>query len=153
MQSGAESVLSLIKKASYLADKGQVTFGCNLKHFPKARSWKWARLWAYQRECWGREKIGRAVTAGIVLHGDPAVLSWYAGANCSSAGLSFQHRTAWWGFIWQMNQLEGAYMRRRSIVWSFKRLTTSVTCSLKSNSPALTLIMFPGQFLRKWRFI
>lgn len=33
MQSGAESVLSLIKKASYLADKGQVNFSCNLKHF------------------------------------------------------------------------------------------------------------------------
>lgn len=37
MQSGAESVLSLIKKASYLADKGQVKFGCNLKHFPIVR--------------------------------------------------------------------------------------------------------------------
>lgn len=44
MQSGAESVLSLIKKASYLADKGQVTFSCNLKHFPMVRFWKWGRL-------------------------------------------------------------------------------------------------------------
>lgn len=34
MQSGPESVLSLIKKASYLADKGQVTFGRDFKRFP-----------------------------------------------------------------------------------------------------------------------
>lgn len=62
MQSGP-GLFRLIKKASYLADKGQVTFGRDFKHFPllwfeasgmekKER----ALLWAYQRNSAGEER-------------------------------------------------------------------------------------------------
>lgn len=62
MQSGP-GLFRLIKKASYLADKGQVTFGRDFKHFPllwfeasgmeKKES---VLLWAYQRNSAGEER-------------------------------------------------------------------------------------------------
>lgn len=89
-----ESVLSLIKKASYLADKGQVTFGCNLKHFPTVRfevrkTEKGRISVGISQKCWRRKRMWRAITAGIVLHRACFGFSWYTGTNCAVCGCLF----------------------------------------------------------------
>ena len=85
--------MSLIKKASYLTDKGQVTFGRDFKRFPSVRfearetkcvffagiSGKWCR----------RERIGREITAGRVQIRAAWVSAGGTGTNCAVSGCLF----------------------------------------------------------------